>query len=435
MTTDLRSEGLVYTNLFKVDGELVDYYNRSLEKITGKRTALTEFHIDRRGKSPEIVKELGGNYLETTPSNRYMIVVSPEQASCELVDAEFTFDEDATTELFTRHQMGMSVVTRVDGMYGELSDGVRAYDSLDDLLGIKSIDIRLHTPSGFITSARELLLRLEQLEKDPRLLIERDAAHINRMIALVQQVGDVRGYPITDISVSHEIGSFGSTLYGGLFLFNTWERKPVKLKRPGRDANGRFAGKNGNGNGDEHTRTVIYNARAIENGTDESINHIDLNDLDEVASYLLTNEFAAIDPSLIVPRQRRIDDLALIGAGRDPSAMSREERQRYLAELPRADLRQDLADLRTADQNDRLTQALPEASVDAVIALLRPHKGSEEIRHVTEHLLTLLRPYDYETAATVAPSDLERTFGKADAMGRKYIINTLKTAADPANGR
>ena len=77
----------------------------------------------------------------------------------------------------------------------------------------------------------------------------------------------------------------------------------------------------------------------------------------------------------------------------------------------------------------------PKHLENTVVSLLRPHKGSDEIHHVTEHLLTLLRPYDYETAATVAPSDLERTFGKANGVGQQYIINTLKTAADPANGR
>ena len=39
--------GLMYGNLYEVSTPaLVERYNRALEHLTGKRTELTEFHID-----------------------------------------------------------------------------------------------------------------------------------------------------------------------------------------------------------------------------------------------------------------------------------------------------------------------------------------------------------------------------------------------------
>lgn len=421
-TSDLRSDRWLYPNLFHVDGELVEYYNRALEKVIGKRTELTSFYVDRRGKSPEIMRELGDRYLETTPSNRYMISITPEQEHCDLVDAEFTFDEEAISEIYAKHRSGVSVVTRVDGLYGELHDGIKTYDTVDDILSIRSIDIRLHTPSGFITTARELRSKLEELEKNPKLLLEQDGTHVKRMIELVNQVGDIRGYPITDISVTHEVHSFASSLYGGIFSYTLGGRQPVRLKRPGRDALGRFQGNNENGG--QHT--VIFDSKHIQHGDREDMTYISIHDTDAVASFLLDKKLAIIDPALIDTRLRRLEDLAVIASGNSPVHMSREERQRAVYALESTDLRDDLLTLRAADRNDKLMEAAADVSPSAIISILAPYKGTDETNHVTKHLLCTLQPHNYEDACQVVPGALERSFTTSNGPTREYIISTLK---------
>ena len=71
--------GLLGERLFLVEGDLVANYNRALATAIGKKTALTAFHLDKRGESPELEAELGKNYLQSGPSHRYCIIVSPDQ--------------------------------------------------------------------------------------------------------------------------------------------------------------------------------------------------------------------------------------------------------------------------------------------------------------------------------------------------------------------
>ncbi len=55
----LIKSGLMFGNLIHVASPaLVERYNRALEALTGKTTALTDFYIDISGFSPEIGYEL-----------------------------------------------------------------------------------------------------------------------------------------------------------------------------------------------------------------------------------------------------------------------------------------------------------------------------------------------------------------------------------------
>ena len=57
--------GLMFGNLFEVRSPtLVERYNRALEHLTGRRTALTEFHLDISGYSPEIGDEFGDDHSD-----------------------------------------------------------------------------------------------------------------------------------------------------------------------------------------------------------------------------------------------------------------------------------------------------------------------------------------------------------------------------------
>ena len=56
----LIERGLMFGNLIHIDSPvLVERYNRALKHLTGKTTALSDFHIDISGYSPEVGDELG----------------------------------------------------------------------------------------------------------------------------------------------------------------------------------------------------------------------------------------------------------------------------------------------------------------------------------------------------------------------------------------
>ena len=74
----LIQHGLMFGNLFHVASPaLVERYNRALKHLTGKTTALTDFHVDISGFSPEIGDELGDDhYLNHAGVNRQFILLS-----------------------------------------------------------------------------------------------------------------------------------------------------------------------------------------------------------------------------------------------------------------------------------------------------------------------------------------------------------------------
>ena len=88
----LIERGLMFGNLLRVDSPAwVALYNRALEKLTGRTTALTEFHIDLTGLSPEIGDELGDlDYLNPKGGNRQFILLTTEQKTAPMLSADLS---------------------------------------------------------------------------------------------------------------------------------------------------------------------------------------------------------------------------------------------------------------------------------------------------------------------------------------------------------
>jgi len=83
--------GLMFGNLYEVSSPaMVERYNRALEHLIGKRTALTEFHIDIVGASPEIAHELDDElYLNPHGANQMFILLSTDQKTAPLLNSQF----------------------------------------------------------------------------------------------------------------------------------------------------------------------------------------------------------------------------------------------------------------------------------------------------------------------------------------------------------
>ena len=88
----LVKNGLMFGNLVEIKSTaLVERYNRALEQLMGKTTALTEFHIDIAGYSPEIGHELGDDlYLNPNGANQMFIILSTDQKTAPLLNSKFS---------------------------------------------------------------------------------------------------------------------------------------------------------------------------------------------------------------------------------------------------------------------------------------------------------------------------------------------------------
>jgi hypothetical protein len=435
-------DGLLNRNLVRVDGDLVANYNRSLEAAVGKTTKLAEFSIDKRGYSPEIAQELGSHYLQSSPANRFVIVITPEQRNADLIKEDFSYDNAVLDFLFKQHITCLESVTKVDGLYGKLVTGINSYDSMEDLLLLKGVDLELHTPSNFITQALDVQTSVKQLKADPNLLTSHDSELPKKLYELAKQVGDVRGYNISNMAVHAETGSFYTRLFDGVYVFNPFGPGTAKPKRPSRKmpkSSGNvsiFLNKNfviqqyAAEAPEEQKITVIYGDKSAKPKSGPKVQFISLSDTEDVIEYLITNNLAVFDEKLIQKRLSRLEDLALaemVTGSELPPAYQRDRLlDQHKDELPTewSDLRQMQREMiKGHDFNKLVLKASPEIQT----MLLQPAQQQDDMHiGIVGHLLTKLWQYDYEAMRQYNPRDLEHAFEAADDKVKQYILSELK---------
>lgn len=433
MTRTLISEGILHRNLYHVtEPYLVELYNRGLEAVIQKKTALTEFHLDMRGMSPEIEAELGKNYLQCDPSSRYMIIVSPNQQHAGLLHQEFSFDYGVMSSLYEMKKGSIGIATRVDCLYGELNDLVRLYNSVEDLLSIKHVEVDLHTPSKFMSKARELQQLVKDLKADYHLLFANNAQAPRKILELVGEVGDVKDYSVDEVKFGREIGSFYTRLFDGIYIFRPKNpTNTVPIHRPGKKVKALA----------QHTldtmTTMIYANPQLQPSDGPSVRFFPMND-PAVIDFLVQEGYAQFSPALIDQRLTRIEDLTMIEARCDITTMSDPEKQRALHDLVQQ-LPQEWHELKGLKTrfakgiDSKARESYAALSVTAQASLLEVAADDTHCpHHITQNLLTKLWPHDYEQMLLHNTRDLEHTFDHASPQHQEYIISILKTA--PENG-
>jgi hypothetical protein len=417
-------------NLFEVDGELVGNYNRSLELIIGKRTSLKSFHVDKRGESPEIEEELGKNYLQTSPAHRYMIVVSPNQKDSGLNHEEFSFDHRVIDILYNNFLSAISIVTRVDSLYGELDDGIRAYQSIEDLLSLRNVKVVLHTPSKFIRKSKELQGLVRQLEEDPELLIAQDSAVLKRIYNLVGEVGDVRGYDITNVEGTREIHTFFTRLFNGVYVFRDYDkrRRPEPMKRPGSKRQSKRV-KIDDYNSRSINTQVVYSDCGFLPEDGPLVKFVKIDDTAQVVDFLVKHGYAEYDGGLIEPRLTRLEDESLLDFGLDVANLSEEQRQQSLVQYKgnMAEEWKYLGELeRNLTKGYELPELLKEAPPGAKKILLSAKKDGHSVTFLVENFLTKLWPLDFKKMSQYNPRDLEHAFENSSKPRQDYIIKVVR---------
>jgi len=217
----LIEKGLMFGNLVRVDAPaLVERYNRALAKLTGKRTDLTEFHIDLSGYSPEVGEALGDElYLNPNGCNRQFILLSTEQKFAPLLDAKFSMSRTILRRFIEENEAQLFSLTARDAVAGELEDTVYELPDAAALFDIRAVTVIADTTGNHVAEAEKLAALVTRFRSEPEGW--HDDALIAEMIALAQKTGDVTRHPVTLKATRFETPDFWTAHFGGLYLFRS----------------------------------------------------------------------------------------------------------------------------------------------------------------------------------------------------------------------
>lgn len=217
----LIEKGLMYGNLVLVDSPpLIERYNRALKQLSGRTTALAEFHIDLAGFSPEVGEELGDDlYLNPKGCNRQFILLSTEQKGAPLLNAQFSNWRNILTRFIEQNEAQLFSLTARDAVAGELEDSVYEVDSPARLFDFNRITVVADTTGAHVAEATKLAKLIERFRAEPDAWW--DDVLIAQMIGLAKKTGDVTRQPVVLGSTSFETPDFWTAHFGGVYLFRS----------------------------------------------------------------------------------------------------------------------------------------------------------------------------------------------------------------------
>jgi hypothetical protein len=227
--------GLMFGNLFHVSSPaLVDRYNRALQHLTGKRTQLTDFHVDISGYSPEIGDELSDDlYLNHAGVNRQFILLSMEQRTAPLLNAQFSTSRDILRQFIAENEAQLFALTARDAVAGELVNSVYDVATPRRLFDIRRITIDADTAAGTVRDAARLGKMVDRFKTAPDGWF--DDVLIADMITLAGKTGDVVRNPVRLSQMAFEQRNFWTAHFGGLYLFQEADHPAVIAPSGGGD--------------------------------------------------------------------------------------------------------------------------------------------------------------------------------------------------------
>jgi hypothetical protein len=223
MVSRLIEKGLMFGNLVPVESPvLVERYRRALKHLTGKETALEDFHVDISGYSPEVGDELGDHlYLNHPGFNRQFILLDLAQKGAPLLDAQFSTSRTVLRRFIEANEAELFALTARDAVAGELINSVYAADAPARLFDIRTVKVEADTTQGTVQTAERLagLIGRFKTETDAWW----DEALIAEMIELAGKTGDLTRNPVRLKSMSFEQEDFWTSHFGGLYIFRSVE--------------------------------------------------------------------------------------------------------------------------------------------------------------------------------------------------------------------
>ncbi len=215
----LIERGLMFGNLIRIDSPaLVERYNRALYRLTKQKTSLEDFHIDISGYSYEIGEELGDHfYLNPGGVNRMFIILTVEQKSAPLLNAQFSTNRGILRQFIEDNEAKLFALTAQDAVAGELDNSVFEASNPAKLFDIRKITVVADTTQSHVANARKLADKIEQFQTEPEAWY--DDVLIAQMIELAKTTGDVTRQPIDLDRPTYEQGNFWTAHFGGMYIF------------------------------------------------------------------------------------------------------------------------------------------------------------------------------------------------------------------------
>lgn len=215
----LIAAGLMFGNLIEVSSPaLVERYNRALRHLTGKTTALTDFHIDISGYSPEIGDELADPiYLNPNGANRQFILLTTSQKTAPLLNMKFSTSRGILQQFIEANEAQLFALTARDAVCGELQGSVYEVSTPARLLEMKQVTVEADTIGGHVADAERLAGLINRFRTEPDGW--RDDSLINDMIALARRTGDVTRVPISLPAMTFSQPNFWTSHFGGIYIF------------------------------------------------------------------------------------------------------------------------------------------------------------------------------------------------------------------------
>ncbi|SLN60978.1 hypothetical protein AQS8620_02768 [Aquimixticola soesokkakensis] len=214
----LIERGLMFGGLVVVDSPaLIERYNRALERLTGRRTQLSDFHVDLAGYSPEIADELEApDYLDRAGANRRFILLSTAQKHSPLLREKFSVMRDLIRRFITDNEAALFALTARDAVAGEVVSSVVDLSSPARVLDIHSLSIEADTTNSRVADARKLEARITEFRTREDGWY--DDVLIAQMIDLARSTGDVTRNPVTLSRLDAREESFWTSHFGGLYV-------------------------------------------------------------------------------------------------------------------------------------------------------------------------------------------------------------------------
>jgi len=228
----LIEKGLMFGGLVEVSSPaLVERYNRALKLLTGKTTAVTDFHIDLSGYSPEVGDELGDHrYLNANGCNRQFILLTPEQKQAPLLNMAFSTSRPILKAFIEANESELFALTARDAVAGELANSVFEISTPARLFDIRKILIEADTTQSHVADATKLAEKINDFRT--RTDGWWDDVLIAEMIGLAKRTGDVTRNPIALRRMEFDHGDFWTSHFGGSYVFHTGKRPFVIAADP-----------------------------------------------------------------------------------------------------------------------------------------------------------------------------------------------------------
>ncbi|MCC5974399.1 MAG: hypothetical protein JJT81_10160 [Rubellimicrobium sp.] len=223
----LIEKGLMFGNLIPVESPaLVERYNRALAHLTGRTTALPDFHIDISGFSPEIGDEFDDDlYLNHAGVNRQFILLTTEQKRAPLLNAKFSTSRGILRQFITANEPALFALSARDAVAGELVNSIFTLDAPEQLLDIRRITIEADTTQGTVATAARLTGLIDRFKTEPDAWW--DDVLIAEMIGLAQQTGDLTRNPVSLRQMSFVQENFWTSHFGGLYVFRGVDKPAI----------------------------------------------------------------------------------------------------------------------------------------------------------------------------------------------------------------